>query len=117
VCYKLRVTAHPPQLSHSVVASDGVVRVVLAGEIDLAVADDMHSWILAAAAGHPGWPVEVDMTAVSFVDSSGIRAFVRARTDVTASGRPLRLVNTAGMALRVLQVAGVYAHLSGEPDE
>ena len=44
-----------------------------------------------------------------------IRAFVRARNDAVGAGRGLRLVNTAGMALRVLQVAGVYAHLSGEP--
>ncbi|GAB4056010.1 STAS domain-containing protein [Catellatospora paridis] len=105
----------PPQLSHHVVASDGVVRVALAGEVDLAVADDLHHWLATAAAEHPGLPVEVDMTSVTFIDSSGIRAFVRARNDAVGAGRGLRLVNTAGMALRVLQVAGVYAHLSGEP--
>lgn len=105
----------PPQLSHLVVAADGVVRIALAGEIDLAVADELHQLLTATAGDHPGLPVEVDMARVTFIDSSGIRAFVRARNEVGAAGRGLRLVNTAGMALRVLQVAGVYTHLSGEP--
>ncbi len=90
------------------------MRVALAGEVDLAVADDLQGWLSAAAAEHPGLPLEVDMAAVTFIDSSGIRAFVRARNDAVGAGRGMRLVNTAGMALRVLQVAGVYAHLSGE---
>ncbi|GAA2360276.1 hypothetical protein Cme02nite_37340 [Catellatospora methionotrophica] len=105
----------PPQLSHHVLATGGVVRVALAGEVDLAVADDLLGWLATAAAEHPGLAVEVDMTEVTFIDSSGIRAFVRARNDAVSAGRGLRLVNTAGMALRVLQVAGVYAHLCGEP--
>ncbi|BCJ74763.1 hypothetical protein CS0771_43070 [Catellatospora sp. IY07-71] len=117
MCYNLRVTATPPQLSHLIVAADGEVRVALAGEVDLAVADELHRWLTGAAGDHPGLPVVVDMSAVTFIDSSGIRAFVRARADVTAAGCGMRLVNTTGMALRVLQVAGVYTHLSGEPVE
>jgi anti-anti-sigma factor len=117
VCYNLRVTATPPQLSRHVVVADGEVRVTLTGEVDLAVADELHGWLTAAAGDHPGRPVVVDMSAVTFIDSSGIRAFVRARADVTAAGCGMRLVNTAGMARRVLQVAGVYAYLSGEPAE
>ncbi|MEV4416681.1 STAS domain-containing protein [Catellatospora sp. NPDC049609] len=111
------MTATPPQLSHLVAASDGEVRVTLSGEVDLSVADELHGWLTGAAGDHPGLPVAVDMAAVTFIDSSGIRALVRARADVTATGGGLRLVNTAGMALRVLQVAGVYAHLSGDPAE
>ncbi|MFC7761510.1 hypothetical protein ACFQY4_28280 [Catellatospora bangladeshensis] len=50
------MTATPPQLSHLIAAADGEVRVALAGEVDLAVADELHRWLTGAAGTTRGCP-------------------------------------------------------------
>ncbi|WP_144120192.1 STAS domain-containing protein [Catellatospora sichuanensis] len=105
------------QLSHHVECDGTVVRIGLTGEIDLAVVDELRELLVSAGCRRPGLAVAVDMCAVTFIDSSGIRTLVVARDEVVASGSELRLTNLSGMALRVLQVSGVYGHLCDEPAE
>ncbi|GHJ43978.1 hypothetical protein Cs7R123_13200 [Catellatospora sp. TT07R-123] len=91
------------------------VTAVLAGEIDFASAPGLQEWLGAQISAHPGAQVLVDLGEVGFIDSSAIHVFVRARKLADTAGGGLRLVNTGGMVQRVLQVAGVYAHLCGGP--
>ncbi|MEV4416817.1 STAS domain-containing protein [Catellatospora sp. NPDC049609] len=101
----------PSQLNHRIEYDSSVVRVCLSGEIDLAVVEQLHELLTSSSRQQPGLPLRVDMGGVTFIDSSGIRAFVHARDRVAAGGGELLLVNVAGMAMRVLQVTGVYGYL------
>lgn len=99
------------QLSHQVDDNGDMVRIALTGEIDLAVADQLHELLTSPARERPGTAVTVDMSSVRFIDSTGVRTLVRARDQVLAGGGDLRLVNLGDMALRILQVSGMYGYL------
>jgi anti-sigma B factor antagonist len=62
--------------------------------------------ILAQLDGRPV-DVVVDLSAVSFLDSSGISALIRARRRVGEVGGTLRLRNPQPKVRRVLQITGV----------
>jgi anti-anti-sigma factor len=82
-----------------------VVTVLLAGELDLAVEDETHTaihaaWRLGAQA------VVVDLTAVTFMDSTGVQALLAAQSAADAAGRRLAL-RLGPPAERVLELCGI----------
>ncbi len=85
------------------VVVDGTT-VTARGELDLASAD-----LLVDACPHE---VErLDMRAVTFVDSSGIRAIMRASKLVVRRGGQLVLVSPSAEVRRVLAMLGLTEHL------
>jgi anti-sigma B factor antagonist len=71
------------------------------GDIDLATADAFEAAIVALGDGE----AVVDLLAVDFMDSTGLRALLRA---TTGRATPLRLViEPDGAVARLLAVAGV----------
>ncbi len=56
----------------------GVVTVVVAGEIDTATAPEFEHALIGAIRRNDAMVLIVDMTAVTFIDSSGLGALVRA---------------------------------------
>jgi len=82
------------------VRSDGVV-VAVAGEIDLATADDMVSQVAGHLAGSPA-TLTIDFAGVRFCDSAGINALVRLRGLCVEAGWQFRVVNPQGQVRRVL---------------
>jgi anti-sigma B factor antagonist len=75
----------------------------LTGEFDLAVA---HQFV-ERAEGLTGATVVVDLSALVFMDSSGIAALVRARNHQAELGNPLVLVGPVGIVERALDVVGL----------
>src|SRR3954465_6048288 len=67
-------------------ARDSVI-VTVFGEIDLSTADQVTSEILAVTDGLPR--VVVDLSGVSFVDSSGLNALLRPKPPPTGRRNPL----------------------------
>jgi len=65
-------------------SGDGWHRVVPVGAVDLAVADKLRAAIVEIA----GSTALVDLSGVTFMDSSGIAALVAARREVEAGGKP-----------------------------
>jgi anti-anti-sigma factor len=87
---------------------DGVVRLEVVGEVDLAAADDLYDLIMhAAGTGHPA-DIVVDLANVRFCDSSGIGALVRGRNDAARHGSTVTVVRPRGMVHRALTVSGVW---------
>jgi anti-sigma B factor antagonist len=80
--------------------------IAVSGELDLAVAARFEAAVDAALAHEPR-PLIVDLSAVDFMDSSGIHVLLRAQQ--RAAARSLRLVVVAGRrpARRVLAACGV----------
>ena len=93
------------------VGADGTPRVTASGEIDLSNIDAFTDALETASAGTRG-PITVDLSAVKYLDSAGIRLVYRLRESLRARGQELRLVipkySAPGAALRL---AGVTNHL------
>jgi anti-anti-sigma factor len=78
-------------------------RVVVATEFDLAVEQPFVELVAEQlAAGHP--KVHVDLGAVDFIDSSGVRALLRVHLDHPGQ---IDLVRVPEPVIRVLAVAGL----------
>lgn len=85
------------------VANGGRTTVVTAaGELDLGVRDDLRE-VLAGLAGE----VTVDLTEVTFVDSSAIGVFVGADKRLSEAGGDLRFHNPQDMPRRALEIVGL----------
>jgi anti-sigma B factor antagonist len=79
-----------------------VAGVVVRGEVDIATAGALTDAIDAAVRLSSG-PFLLDLTDVTFFDSSGLQALLRARSRLAGSERRLALVCPPGAVRRVLE--------------
>ncbi|MFD3582657.1 STAS domain-containing protein [Streptomyces sp. NPDC058683] len=79
--------------------------ITLAGEIDLATAPQV-SEALAECLSDGIRGIDVDLTAVTFCDASGLNAFLRAYRLVTDAGTTLRLHHPSQAMARVIEITG-----------
>ena len=82
------------------------------GEIDLLTAPRLESEIFDAIGAQTS-AVVVDLSGVTFMDSSGISALLRGRRQADAHGKTYRVTGAVGTVQQVLDLTGVWAHLSG----
>ena len=80
---------------------DGVC-VAVAGEVDAHTAPRMLAELLAALERDPR--LTVDLAAVTFMDSQGLAALLRARQETERRGGTLRLDRVSPRVLKVLQL-------------
>ncbi|WP_159940307.1 MULTISPECIES: STAS domain-containing protein [unclassified Nocardiopsis] len=80
---------------------DGVTVVELDGEIDIATAEEAFTRIAAAAADSC---VVVDLSAVEFIDASGVNALVRALRAATRARHHVLLACPPRQLVRILDV-------------
>ncbi|WP_097328723.1 STAS domain-containing protein [Paractinoplanes atraurantiacus] len=90
----------------------GETRVVLSGDCDLSVRDELLTALSAAVDGHPR--VVVDLAEVGFLDSTGVHGLITAHHAARERGGRLVVVNATGAVATVLDITGVAA-LLGEP--
>ena len=91
---------------------DGGPRVVrLGGDLDLATADAARDTIKQAVDATTSDRVEVDLSAVPFLDSSGIRALIQARKYAFERGVSLVLARPTESVHRVLTTLGLHEFL------
>jgi anti-anti-sigma factor len=76
---------------------DDAGRIVVAGDIDMASAAAFRPVMLASTD-----PIELDLTDVTFMDSSGVKVLVLARRV-----RPVRIVAASPAVSRVLELLGL----------
>ncbi len=84
-------------------ASDAQTRFVLAGELDIATADELGTQLEAAAIGADGHLV-IDLTAVTFMDSTGLRKLITAHREAEEHGYAFTIVTGESPAKRVLEL-------------
>jgi anti-anti-sigma factor len=87
-----------------------VTTVALKGALDLTTKDAALAQLLAAISERHH--VDVDMSAVTFMDSSALSMFIRVRELAAAQGLRLRLTKVRPLVQRVLQITGVYELLT-----
>ncbi|WP_329438080.1 STAS domain-containing protein [Streptomyces canus] len=94
----------------------GGVRVVtVEGEIDHTVRELLSSALLSGYGAKPPSRIVVDLSGVTFMDSSGINVFVAAYQQVDGAQGWLRIAGAQGPVLRVLSLVGVDALIPCHP--
>ena len=84
-------------------SADGVLMLEGAGELDLSTAGQLHDSLMTPIS--EGLDVVVDLTRVSFIDSSGIAALVGAFRSVNGTGRMSVLIAPGSQVARVFELA------------
>ena len=87
-------------------AAEGSAILMLAGEVDLANADEVERKLRAYVASTTG-DVRIDCRALEFIDSSGLRVLVRVDRLLARDARRLVLTRVPTFILRVLQLSGL----------
>jgi anti-sigma B factor antagonist len=85
-------------------ATPDAVVVRLGGELDLAGTHRLAAALEATRDVAPGLPLVLDLSAVSFMDSSGVRALVEAGRLAQETGRRLALLRPSRPVVRVLDL-------------
>ena len=80
--------------------------VLIRGEMDLATAPELEAQVLRAFEGGPS-AVVLDLAALTFIDSSGLRALVALSNQASERGSSLALKNVPRHAQRVLHLTGL----------
>jgi anti-anti-sigma factor len=104
--------------SVDVETSTNSVTVTLAGELDMADSDQVGLVLIdAAAAGRP--IVRLELSALTFADSSAIKAILVGAKAADERGVSYQLINPHGRVQRLLNVTGLASALTivNEPDD
>jgi anti-anti-sigma factor len=92
-----------------VVSKDGSARILVRGELDLAGAPELDA-ALASIDGARGSDLVLDLTGVTFIDSSGIRSVLDAYHRSRARGAEMRIISGLEAGI-VFQLAGLSGRL------
>ena len=101
-----------PPLSIEVQArSDDTVGLIVAGEIDASNAQRIYDAVLIVTESSGLADVELDLAAVTFMDSSGLSALIKAASILRDRHGNLTLCDPSAPAARLLEVTGLTNHL------
>lgn len=93
---------------------DGLVRLVLRGEVDLLAVPVLREAVTRQLDSGTVRAWEIDLSGATFLDSSGVGALLECRRTVRAAGWPYRVVNATGPVAYVLELTGVAQLLTDE---
>ena len=94
------------EIAVELVVVDG--RPTVRGDCDLSNATRLEDWLLS----FDGQLAEVDLSEVTFFDSSGLRALLNVRRHKPA----MRIVEPSGAVRKVLEITGTLDYLSNPGD-
>ena len=86
-------------------AGSNVVCIAVRGELDMSVAPGLTEAITTA--GGSGATVLLDLSGVTFLDSSAIGALVASGREVTEAGGRLQIGSRSDIVTRVLEITGL----------
>ena len=87
---------------------------VVRGEIDLATAGDLRDELRKLIADADS-PALVDLSGVTFIDSSGVDVLAGARRNADDAGVELILVEPSSQVRMVLELTGLWDHFEVRP--
>jgi len=91
---------------------DGVVAVKVTGDIDLSSREQLGR-SLTDAVREADRGVEVDLSGVAFLDSSGMSALLTGRRTAQDAGVSFRVSAAGDLVRRVMELTGVWPLLTG----
>jgi anti-sigma B factor antagonist len=100
----------PAQLEMSTsTGANGYQVVSVAGELDIATAEQAYSFITEVIDGRlkGSAPVTVDLSGVTFCDASGLGALARLARYARAAGRQLKLTSVRPSVMKIMRITGL----------
>jgi anti-sigma B factor antagonist len=100
----------PAQLELSTsTGANGYQVVSVAGELDIATAEQAYSFIIEVIDGRlrGSAPVTVDLSGVTFCDASGLGALARLARYARAAGRQLKLTSVRPSVMKVMRITSL----------
>ncbi len=83
-------------------------QLTISGELDIATAGEVRAAGVRVAEGlGDGVRLDVDVSGISFIDSSGLGALVAIRNAAEAAGGSMALLDTPSEMLRLFELAGL----------
>ncbi len=107
-------TPHPLTLDTND-TNDGGCRITVHGDIDLDTAPRLTEAI-DDARSRGRLHIAVDMNAVTFIDSIGLRALIEAHERALASAGSVRIIEASTVVLRILDITGFTEQLLDRGD-
>lgn len=98
----------------TVSSRDSALTIALSGEIDHHAARELMAQLDQTVAERLPAHLVLDLSGVTFMDSSGIAVLLRARRQLGHNGGVLRVANIPAQARRVLDAAGIGRLISLE---
>lgn len=95
----------------------GGVRLCVSGEVDMAAAPRLLDAILRAAFTYDQDQLVVDVSGVSFMDSTGLGALREAHRHLVADGTRLSVRNPDPVVEKLLHITGLDTYLNIERDD
>jgi anti-anti-sigma factor len=89
---------------------DGNQIISVAGELDVATAEQAYAYISDVIDAWPGLspaPVSVDLSGLTFCDASGLGALARIARHARQAGRQLRLTAARPSLLKIMRITGL----------
>lgn len=90
----------------------GIASLRLDGDIDLRSKRSLDRSIAATVADAQTSGVVIDLADLAFIDSVGIASLLIGRRLADAAGTPYRIAGATGRVRQVLDLTGVWEHLS-----
>lgn len=90
-------------MGYAVTENQGVIVIALDGDVDLEHSAAVRDMLLAQVA--KGRDLMVDLSAVAYIDSSGIASLIEALQSAKRNDTRLELVSVSDQAMRVLRLA------------
>ncbi|MBM2622639.1 STAS domain-containing protein [Actinoplanes sp. LDG1-06] len=100
-----QISTSASRLDITTIETGGLVRFVLAGELDATEDPRLREAVALAVAR--GRPIGIDAAGLTFLDSGGIRALLACRRLVENAGLPFSIVEAGTVAYQVLQITGL----------
>jgi anti-anti-sigma factor len=92
--------------------SERVAEIVLGGEVDIAARPPLDSVLREALDGDRPDALVVDLTAVTFADSSTLHWLSEVKRNADAAGARLTVATAPGAVRDLLSITGMNPHLS-----
>jgi anti-sigma B factor antagonist len=102
------------RFSVEVAETNGRLVVTVAGEVDLAASDVLRDELERHIADAE--TVVVDCTGITFIDSTGLRAFIDAARRAETAGARFRLAGVPATVTRIFDLAGITDLFTIHPD-
>jgi len=96
-----------PALHCNVNEAGSSIRVEIAGELDLATASDLVDQVCGVLRADGPTRLELDLTGVTYIDSSGLRALFACREVVPEHGAAMTLTIGDGPVARLLELTSL----------
>ena len=90
---------------------DGVLRLALAGELDVSTAASVEERLIELEDGEQADRMVLDLRGLRFIDSTGLSLLINAHSRGRKAGRRVTVVSGTGAPRRILETTGLGRRL------